>query len=190
MGQQELHHERDAIFGLLVIFIAAWAPPRIYVIKGRRHFAAGQYQQSVADYQHAIRFSPTFARAYVELGDANRQLARYDEAEKAFKQAMSLEDESCASCGLGVTYSKTGRYVEAEKAFKRAMQLNPNDVVRTIGRAGCTTIWAGIRRLLNQANAQRGEGALHTLLLVIRMRHSNNPRWPAALMKEQLTSFP
>ncbi len=124
-----------AIFGLLVIFIAAWAPPRIYVIKGRRHFAAGQYQQSVADYQHAIRLSPTFARAYVELGDANRQLARYDEAEKAFKQAMSLEDESCASCGLGVSYSKTGRYVDAEKAFKRAMQLNPNDV--------CAYDWSG-----------------------------------------------
>lgn len=117
-----------AIFGLLMIFIAAWAPARIYVMKGKRHSAAGRYQQAVADYQHAIRFSPNFARAYVELGDANLQLARYDEAEKAFKQAMGLEDESCASCGLGVVYWKTGRYIDAEKAFKRATQLNPNDV--------------------------------------------------------------
>lgn len=124
-----------AIFGLLAIFIAAWAPARIYVIKGRRNFAAGRYQQAVADYQHAIRFSRNFARAYVELGDANRQLARYDEAEKAFKQAMSLEDESCASCGLGVTYWKMGRYLDAEKAFKRATQLNRNDV--------CAYDWSG-----------------------------------------------
>jgi tetratricopeptide (TPR) repeat protein len=124
-----------AIFGLLVIFIAAWAPAKIYVIKGRRDSAAGRYQQAVADYQHAIRFSPNFARAYVELGDANLHLARYDEAEKAFKQAMSLEDESCASCGLGAIYWKTGRYVEAEKAFKRATQLSPNDV--------CAYDWSG-----------------------------------------------
>lgn len=117
-----------AIFGLLVIFIAAWAPARIYVIKGRRDSAAGRYQQAVADYQHAIRFSPNLARAYVELGSANCELARYDEAEKAFKQAISLEDESCASCGLGVIYWKTGRYLDAEKAFKRATELNPNDV--------------------------------------------------------------
>ena len=124
-----------AIFGLLVIFIAAWAPAKVYVIKGRSNSAAGRYQQAVADYQHAIRFSPGFARAYVELGDANLHLARYDEAEKAFKQAMHLEDDSCASCGLGAIYWKTGRYVDAEKAFKRATQLNPNDV--------CAYDWSG-----------------------------------------------
>jgi tetratricopeptide (TPR) repeat protein len=124
-----------AIFGLLVIFIAAWAPARIYVIKARREAAAGRYQQAVADYQRAVRLSPKFARAYVELGDANLHLARYDEAEKAFKQATSLEDEACSSCGLGAIYWKTGRYVDAEKAFKRAMQLNPNDV--------CAYDWSG-----------------------------------------------
>lgn len=124
-----------AIFGLLVVFIAALAPARLYLIKGRRDSAAGRYQQAVADYQNAIRFSPNFARAYVELGDAHRQLARYDEAEKAFQRAMSLEDDSCASCGLGVVYWKTGRHADAEKAFKHSIQLNPNDV--------CAYDWSG-----------------------------------------------
>jgi Flp pilus assembly protein TadD len=101
------------VFGILVIGIAAVAPARIYVLKGKRHYAAGQYQEAVADYQRAIRLRPTFARAYVELGDAYLQLARNDEAEKAFKKAKSLEDESCASCGLGVAYWKLGRYVDA-----------------------------------------------------------------------------
>jgi len=49
-----------------------------------------------------------------KFGDAYLQLARNDEAEKAFQKAKSLEDESCASCGLGVAYWKLGRYVDAE----------------------------------------------------------------------------
>jgi tetratricopeptide (TPR) repeat protein len=116
-----------AVFGILVIFIAAVAPARIYVLKGKRHYAAGQYQEAVADYQRAIRLRPTFARAYVELGDAYLQLARNDEAEKTFQKAKSLDDESCASCGLGMAYWKLGRYVDAEKAFKRSIELNPSD---------------------------------------------------------------
>src|SRR5258705_3184128 len=123
------------IFGLLVIIIGAIAPARIYLIKGRRHLATGQFKEAIADYQHAARLSPRFARAYVELGDAYRQLGKYDEAEIAFKKAISFEDEACASCGLGVTYWKTGRYVDAAKAFKRSMELNPND--------SCAYDWSG-----------------------------------------------
>jgi tetratricopeptide (TPR) repeat protein len=126
------------IFLLLVIIIASMAPAglaRIYFLNGKRHFASCEYQKAVDDYQHAIRFSPKFARAYVELGDTYRELQRYEEAAEAFKKAMRIEDESCASCGLGVTYYKSGRYEDAENAFKRAIELDPNDV--------CAYDWSG-----------------------------------------------
>ena len=123
------------IFVVLVTIIAAIAPARIYLIKGKQHFSAGRYQEAIADYQQAIRLNPNFARAYVELGDAYRALERYEEAAEAFKKATRLEDESCASCGLGVTYYKSGRYEDAEKAFKRAIELDPNDV--------CAYDWSG-----------------------------------------------
>jgi tetratricopeptide (TPR) repeat protein len=116
-----------AIFAVLVVVILAVAPAKIYVVKGKRNFAAGRYDQAIADYQQAIRSKPGFALAYVELGEVYRQLGKYDEAEKVFKTAISLDDESCASCGLGVVYWKTGRLEEAEKAFKRSIQLDPND---------------------------------------------------------------
>ncbi len=126
------------IFVALVMIIALMVPAvlgKIYFIKGKRHFISGQYQEAVADYQQAIHLSPKFARAYVELGDSYRALERYEDAAEAFKKATHLEDESCASCGLGVTYYKSGRYQDAEKAFKRAIELDPNDV--------CAYDWSG-----------------------------------------------
>ena len=126
------------VFVVLVMIIALMVPAvlgKIYFIKGKRHFISGQYQEAVADYQQAIHLSPTFARAYVELGDSYRALERYEDAAEAFKKATHLEDESCASCGLGVTYYKSGRYQDAEKAFKRAIELDPNDV--------CAYNWSG-----------------------------------------------
>ena len=64
------------IFVVLVTIIAAIAPARIYLIKGKQHFSAGRYQEAIADYQQAIRLNPNFARAYVELGDAKSLLRK------------------------------------------------------------------------------------------------------------------
>lgn len=68
------------------------------------------------------------ARAYVEMGSFNLSFNRYRQAEKAFLTARSIKDESCASCGLGVTYHRLGRHDDAEKAFKHAITLNENDI--------------------------------------------------------------
>src|SRR5215213_3570325 len=68
------------------------------------------------------------ARGYVELGSISLRFKRYSQAEKAFLRARSIRDESCASCGLGMTYHRLGRHDEAEKAFKRAISLDGNDV--------------------------------------------------------------
>jgi tetratricopeptide (TPR) repeat protein len=75
------------------------------------------------------------ARFYVVKGEIYLRRARYQEAEKAFERAMSLNNDSCASCGLGAVYWKTGRYQDAEAAFKRSIALNPNDV--------CGYDWSG-----------------------------------------------
>ncbi|MEP6570477.1 MAG: tetratricopeptide repeat protein [Acidobacteriota bacterium] len=120
-----------AVFVFLLAIIVSMVPAavaKVYWFKGKHHFSLGQYQQAVDDYQYAIRLRPSFARAYVELGDAYRGLGQYAQAEEAFKKASSLEDESCASCGLGLTYYKLGRYEYAEKAFKRSIELNRNDI--------------------------------------------------------------
>ena len=67
------------------------------------------------------------ARGYISLGSSYFALKRYGKAEKAYLHAKALADDSCAACGLGMTYSALGRHEDAEKEFQRAMRLNPND---------------------------------------------------------------
>jgi tetratricopeptide (TPR) repeat protein len=69
-----------------------------------------------------------FARGYVGLGTLNLSFKKYHQAEKAFLKARNLNDDSCASCGLGITYHRLGRHDEAEEAFRRAINLNGDDV--------------------------------------------------------------
>jgi tetratricopeptide (TPR) repeat protein len=67
-------------------------------------------------------------RFYVTLGTLNLSFNRYRQAENAFLKARSIKDESCASCGLGITYHRLGRTDDAENAFKHAMRLNERDI--------------------------------------------------------------
>ncbi|HJT28248.1 MAG TPA: tetratricopeptide repeat protein [Pyrinomonadaceae bacterium] len=68
------------------------------------------------------------ARGYIHLGSSYYALKKYGQAEKAYLHAKAFDDDSCAACGLGMTYSGLGRYDDAEKEFQRAMRLNPSDV--------------------------------------------------------------
>lgn len=86
---------------------------------------AGFFRVVLVTISHLPR---AFARGYVELGTLNLSFKKYHQAEKAFLKARNLNDDSCASCGLGMTYHRLGRYDEAEEAFRRAINLNGNDV--------------------------------------------------------------
>jgi len=120
-----------AVFLFLIVTLARLMPSIpgcFYFIRGERNLSRGQYQSAVADYKRSVSFDPKFARAYVEMGTSYLRLKKYAEAEAAFKLAMSIDNDSCASCGLGMVYSELRRYEQADKAFKKAISLSPNDV--------------------------------------------------------------
>src|ERR1044072_3892857 len=95
---------------------------------GMKLYSSGNYRAAATALQASVQLNPRFARGYVELGSSYLALKNYRKAEQAFLKARSLDDESCASCGLGMTYFELQRYDDAENAFKRSINLNPNDV--------------------------------------------------------------
>ena len=114
---------------LATLIVHALPSPRgtYYFLKGKKLANSKQYESAAEAFQQSVSSDPEFARGYVELGSTLLTLKKYDEAESAFKKAASIEDDSCASCGLGTLYHQMGKNKEAEVALKHAIKLDPKD---------------------------------------------------------------
>jgi tetratricopeptide (TPR) repeat protein len=116
---------------IFIVAIIAQAMPSVtgsyYFVKGKRLYSKGDYKGAAEAYERSVSSDPKFARGYVELGSAYRGLEDYAQAEKAFAKAVSIEEDSCAQCGLGMVYHLQHKNREAEAALKRAIELNPGD---------------------------------------------------------------
>jgi tetratricopeptide (TPR) repeat protein len=67
------------------------------------------------------------AKSYFNLGKTHLKLHLYDEAIRAFKQAVQARGEYVeAYVGLGDAYLYSGHYTEAIAAYTQAIKLNPN----------------------------------------------------------------
>jgi tetratricopeptide (TPR) repeat protein len=118
------------VFAVLVVVILLEVPgiaASFCYRAGSKFYAAGKYQAAATAFSSAVLLRPGFARGYLDLGYTYIALKKYPQAEKAYLKAKGINDDSCASCGLGMVYHGLGRHDDAEKQFQRAMSLNPND---------------------------------------------------------------
>jgi len=71
---------------------------------------------------------PMFDVAYYQLGNGYRELARFDDAEKAYRKAIFLNPGVLAyRMNLGLSLDLEGRHEDAAKEFKIAVGLFPAD---------------------------------------------------------------
>jgi len=95
------------------------------------------YQKAVTYFNQAIKLDPTYAQAYVGLGNAYAYLGGHDQMSQAeafakqraaARKAIEIEEslpEAHATLGL-ITMNSDSDWAETEKEFKRAIELNPN----------------------------------------------------------------
>jgi tetratricopeptide (TPR) repeat protein len=118
------------VFAALVVVILLQVPGIAATAcyrAGSKFYAAEKYEAAATAFKGAVMIKPSFAQGYIELGSTYLALKKYALAEKAYLNAKDITDDSCAACGLGMTYSGLGRHADAEKEFQRAMNLDPND---------------------------------------------------------------
>jgi len=89
---------------------------------GRIMQSKKMYGQAIREFSTAAKLMPDLIEAHIDLGFTFLLSEKYDDAEKSFREALKINEESDeAISGIGLVYYKRGdidaAYVELEKAF-------------------------------------------------------------------------
>lgn len=87
------------------------------------------FERAVGSYEKWIDANPKDDAAFFNLGRAHAKLAKDEEAEKAFKQAVKLKPEDSEyQTELGAILIKLAQYHQAIEPLKKAVELDPGNV--------------------------------------------------------------
>lgn len=96
--------------------------------RGRVFLARGMVDDALKDFEEAAKKDPKYAPAYEGMGQALFKKKRYDEAERAFRQALQLNDRLwLARSYLGVVYNYRGKPELAVPEHQAAITIRPED---------------------------------------------------------------
>ena len=118
------------VFFFIIAIVARSVPSpsaTFFFFKGKYLMNTRRVEEAAKAYEQSVAADPSFARGYVELGVTYTALEKYDDAVKTFSKAIAIRDDSCASCGLGMSYRLLGKTEEAETALRRSIKLDPSD---------------------------------------------------------------
>jgi tetratricopeptide (TPR) repeat protein len=87
-----------------------------------------QYEEALADLNHAIERNPDYLRAIAVRGEVYRLMTRYSEALVDFQRAIELDPNyTPAIAGRGETYRLMERYEDALADFNLTIERDPSD---------------------------------------------------------------
>jgi serine/threonine protein kinase/Flp pilus assembly protein TadD len=113
--------------GLALTINQSYAPAHVVLAminSGQRRFDG-----ALGEAQRAIALDAKNSRGYRELGRAQFQLGRRDDAEKAFRTAVALDPgDWTAHNALGTLYYNTNRFDEAATEYERMLALAPDNI--------------------------------------------------------------
>jgi tetratricopeptide (TPR) repeat protein len=139
--------DESSRFTLAMAYVAmgkrGWAKPELQKLEAqspsnalypywlaRLDYDDNQYAAAVTRLEKAIALDPAFARAYDNLGLCHEALGRFDEARKAWEQALRLNAEQKApspwpALNLGQLMTRLDHNDEAEARFRESLRADP-----------------------------------------------------------------
>ena len=78
-------------------------------------YIAGRNDEALIQVRQVIDRDPTFARAYLNLGEILLEQGKAEEAIRAYKNIKELSQDPLADMALGHAYAVAGQRAEAEK---------------------------------------------------------------------------
>ena len=85
-------------------------------------------QGSLGDFQKALHKAPSFYEAQFQIGMANLNLGKGQEAENSFRKSIEMSGDkySEANLALGVLFFDRSEFEAAKTQLRRALELNPS----------------------------------------------------------------
>ena len=97
---------------------------------GYSHYCRGDWANAEAALLKAVQADPNQKKAWVNLGLAQAQLAKWDESFQSFCRAVRPAD---AHSNLGFVLASQGKTAEAKEQYRLALSLDPSLRVAQIG---------------------------------------------------------
>jgi tetratricopeptide (TPR) repeat protein len=143
---------------------------RAHTLLGNHFFGQQDWASAVAHYEKAIAIAPAYSPPYNQMGYAHRALARYPEAEKAFRKYIELiPDDPNPYDSYAELLMKTGRFDESIQNYEKALAIDPNFIASYVGIGN------------NQVFLGRGEDARKTFARLSARARNNGERRQAHL---------
>ncbi len=99
-----------------------------YKILGNTYKGLGKVDESLEQYQKAVKLNPKDKVAFLELGNTHVQLGHYDTAKQAYAEALALDPNYMpALFGMGWVSNKLSNYDEAVDYIQKGLRFDPND---------------------------------------------------------------
>jgi tetratricopeptide (TPR) repeat protein len=89
--------------------------------------AAMSYEQSIADFNHAIALDPQLEWTYAQRGEVYRHLGEYERAIADYNRALAIDPDYFWAYGSrGIAYFSLKQYQRAIADYNHAIALNPS----------------------------------------------------------------
>ena len=98
---------------------------------GNERFAAGAYDEAIAEYRQAQVKGPDQAEPYYNASNAYNRLAQLDPALAQAQQALKTADPDLAArtwYNLGNAFFDNEKWSEAVAAYQQALRIDPDDL--------------------------------------------------------------